>query len=466
MTKPTYNIEEPMLDARDIKGLWNLIQNNWHKSSGLLVVIVLALVILSFILKSLAISVFYSFIILAIVIITIIICWLVSKRVPKTPKNKVGFAVCIQCADDEEDKIIREDFIRTLRRILTGGEIGSTFHFIEIPRHISQDIHDHHSASQIREKTKAHFFIYGRVRLRSINKKECHVVELDGVVKHKSLAEKTREKLSKEFGELFPRRLHILKENDLLAFDFTSDWTECVSKYIIGIAFFCSSDLSYAESLYKDVQSKLEGTKCDFPIFKKLKERLPERFLEINTARAKFFLNSWVKNKDKEAIEEFYRYVNKLPETYKHYDVLLLKSFEYFLNGRNIQEAIKCCKKCKNFDDPVWHFNLAFLYAYKKELKTSIREYRNCAIFEVHAQVIADVEDFIVWILDEEPYMYQYYYCLGFFNWKIKGDLKQAIEDFELFLKHYKNKEFPNEKKLVHKWIKEIKKKEEAESIC
>ena len=63
----------------------------------------------------------------------------------------------------------------------------------------------------------------------------------------------------------------------------------------------------------------------------------------------------------------------------------------------------------------------------------------------------------MVWILEEEPEKYQYHYCLGFFNWKIKGDLHQAINDFGEFLKHIRNGEFVKEKDLAQKWISEIK---------
>ena len=126
--------------------------------------------------------------------------------------------------------------------------------------------------------------------------------------------------------------------------------------------------------------------------------------------------------------------------------------------GVVIKDAIEHTKKCKRYDDPIWHFNLAFLRAYENDLKKSIRQYRICANYDISPVTLSDVEDFIVWILEEEPDKYQYHYCLGFFNWKIKGDLHQSVHDFEEFLKHIKHGEFVIEKALALKWVSEVKK--------
>ena len=294
--------------------------------------------------------------------------------------------------------------------------------------------------------------------MRVIGGKECHIIDLDGIVAHKPIAKEISNLIAKEFGELFPRRLHIPTENDLLSFNFTSDWTECVAKYIIGLASACSSDINYAEQLYKDVENKLEGIKTDFPVFAKLKERLPIRFSEIYIARSTHYLNSWRNNNDREALSNFYHNIDKISDKLaESYDVLLLRSIESFLNGRRIEDAIGYIKKCNRFDDPVWHFNLAFLRAYEGNLKKSIRQYRICANYDVAPKTLSEVEDFMVWILEEEPDKYQYYYCLGFFNWKIKGDLQQSVHDFEEFLKHKKDGEFDQEKTLALNWVSKIR---------
>jgi tetratricopeptide (TPR) repeat protein len=441
------------------KTLFDLAQRHWHKPIGLIFTVAAAILFEIALLNSVKAPVVVAVIVYLITAVFSIIFWFYSNRMPRTPNDKVGFVVCIHCPDEEEEKIIREDFVKTLRKLLKGGKVGRTFHFIEIPKHISQSINDIDDAHTLRSRTKSHFLIYGRVRLRVLGGKECHIIELDGIVSHKPLSKEISNKLAKEFGELFPRRLQISTENDLLSLNFTSDWTESVAKYIIGIASFCSSDINYAEHLYRDVEKKLQGIKTDFPIFAKLKERLPKRFSEIYIARSKAYLNAWRDNNDKESLSQFIFNLNKISDDLADsYDVLLLRSVEAFLDGRRIKDAIENTMKCKRFDDPIWHFNLAFLRAYENDLKKSIRQYRICVNYDVAPVTLSEVEAFIVWILEAEPDKYQFHYCLGFFNWKIKGDLHQAVHDFKEFLKYIKNGEFDKERALALKWISEIEK--------
>jgi len=437
--------------------LLDLAQRQWHRPIGLLSIIIALLVLETYLLNT-AKAPFNIFAFSYIgTILILILLWYYTNRPPRTQKGKVGFVVCIQCSDEQEEKVVREDFIRTLRGVLKAGQVGRTFHFIEIPKHVSESINDIDDAYSLMSKTRSHFLIFGRVRRRKLDGKEYHIIDLDGVVSHKPIPKETSAKLSKEFAELLPRRLQIPKENDLLSFKFTSDWTECVAKYIIGIASFCSSDIDYAERLYTDVHQKLESFSGDFPVFAKLRERLPKRFYEIHISRAKASLKQWRETKEKQAITQLALNLNKIPDEYsKNYEVLLLRSVEAFLNGRRIEEAIGYVKKCKQFDDPIWHFNLAFLKAYKDDLKASIREYRKCADYDISPITLSEVEDFMVWILKEEPDKYQYYYCLGFFNWKIKGDLYQALDDFKEFINRIRDGKFAKEKRLASDWMVEI----------
>ena len=443
----------------EIKTLLDLAQRNWHKPIGLVFTVAAAILFEIILMNSIKASSTTAIIVYSITAISAIIIWFYSNRIPKTPKGKVGFVVCIQYSNEEEQKVIREDFIKTLRKLLKAGSIGHTFHFIEIPQHISEFINDIDDAYTLKSRTRSHFLIFGRVRLRILGGKEYHVLELDGIVAHKPIEKEVSAQLSKEFSELFPRRLQISTENDLLSLNFTSDWTECVAKYIIGIASACSSDINYAENLYRDVEKKLEGIKTDFPIFPKLKERLPIRFSEIYIAKSRAYLIARNENKDKEALSKFILNLNKISDDLADsYDVLLLRSIEAFLDGRRIKDAIEHTKKCKRYDNPIWHFNLAFLRAYENDLKKSIRQYRICANYDVSPVTLSEVEDFIVWVLEEEPDKYQYHYCLGFFNWKIKGDLHQSVNDFEAFLSNIKQGEFVKERDLAQQWISEIKK--------
>ena len=71
--------------------------------------------------------------------------------------------------------------------------------------------------------------------------------------------------------------------------------------------------------------------------------------------------------------------------------------------------------------------------------------------------VLFQIEDSLCWTLENEPQRYHLHYCLGFFNWKAKGDRGQAINHFERFLQESNDSKFEKEKQLATQWIEDIK---------
>ena len=62
----------------------------------------------------------------------------------------------------------------------------------------------------------------------------------------------------------------------------------------------------------------------------------------------------------------------------------------------------------------------------------------------------------MVWLLEVEPDKVQMHYLLGFLNWKIKGDLIQAREDFGRFLANERSNNFLKERSLAEDWLEEL----------
>jgi hypothetical protein len=263
-------------------------------------------------------------------LITYVIWWY-TNRLPKTKKNKVGLVISISTDEESERKKIMEDFVTTLHELIKSGASGSSFQLIKAPEHVAQRVVDLEDAQELRLKCRAHFVIYGRVRLRQIGGRQEHVLHLEGIVAHGPVSKVVSENISKEFAELLPRRVRIATENDVFSFAFTSEWINCVAKYVIGIAAACSGDLNYAEELQKDVERLLTVRDQTFPIFAKLKQRVPQRLAEINHARAQITCNRWVRTRDPAEIVEMGRYLNRIPSSYaSNYGVNLLKSIFLF----------------------------------------------------------------------------------------------------------------------------------------
>lgn len=387
----------------------------------------------------------------------ITLSWLGSRRPTRTKKDKIGFLVSIACSDDLEAKKLREDFVIPLRNLIKSGRTGGAFHFIELPKHLADSVLDADDAQVVRVRSRAHFMLYGRVRLRTIDGKDHHVIDLEGLVAHKPVPDHLQESLSREFTELLPRRVQLTTDNDLLAFQFTSEWADIVAKYIIGIAAALSGDLVYAENLYTDAAGRLNGKDARFPAYAKLAERIPLRLSELYEARARVAYDRWSVDHDVNHITDLGKFLARVEESRKANPAILnLLAIHKLLAENDAGAALEYLKSSKETQNAVWHYNVAFLLAYSGDLKSAIRYYRKGTQYELDPNGIAQIEDFICWVIEQQPDRYQLEYCLGFFNWKVKGDVLQAKKDFQSFLDHCDDNSFQKEKELAIRWLEEL----------
>lgn len=435
-----------------------IIIKHWYEKTGLIIALAVGFFsTLAFLIPMQAKSTI-ALTILIIIELLIFVIWYLSRRPPKTKKDKVGFLISIACDNDKESKKLRDDFIIPLRQQLKTGQTGSGFHFMTLKQHHAKRVIEEDEAEKIRQYTKPHFMLYGRVRLRTIDNKEQHIIDLNGLVTHRPVSSMISQVIAKEFAELLPRQLNIPTQNDLLSLQFTSEWIAVVTKYIIGIAAAYSGDLDYAEQMYRDALLRLKNKDPKIPIYKSLNSRLPIRISELYETRANIAHRNWVLDNDPKYINEIGENLASIDETRKktQTSVLHLEAIYLFLKDRDIDGAIKIILKIKHMESALWCYNIAFLEAYRGNLKLAIRYYRKASSREIEASVITQVEDFLCWIIKEEPDKYHLYYCLGFFNWKTKGDNLRAIKDFENFLNSCKPNEYEIEKNLTNKWLEEI----------
>ncbi|MBN1615169.1 MAG: hypothetical protein JW950_11945 [Deltaproteobacteria bacterium] len=437
---------------------FDFLQKHWHRRIALIGTLLFLTPFLILIMNFMKFNPVNGGLTYIIVVLFVILCWLRSNQLPRTAKGKIGFVISISASDEAERIKIKEDFITILYQLLKSGTSGHSFHIITVPEHIASTIVTHDDAQKLRIQCRAHFVIFGRVRLRTINGKEEHVLDFEGMVAHRPVPIDVKEFLSMEFTELYPRRLRIGTENDVFSFEFTSEWMNCVAKYIIGIAAACSGDLDYAEILQNDVLRLMEGRDQAFPVFAKLKQRVPIRLGEVRYERAKRAYGNWLTTRDPADIAAMGNHLNSIPPAYaKEYQPIILKSIHLFLSKRDVNGAISILKNYKNKSEGIWLFNMAFLNAYVGNLRTAIRQYRAAMKLKVDEHAPHDVEEFMRWLLEQEPDKYQFYYCLGFVSWKFRGDLARAISYLENFLSAGDTHDFETERQLANSWIAEIR---------
>ena len=139
-------------------------------------------------------------------------------------------------------------------------------------------------------------------------------------------------------------------------------------------------------------------------------------------------------------IDEIKHHLEKVADQRRNQPfVLFLSALHAFVENRDTKKALTYLKKIKgaakgSADSNLvgaWNYNIAFLNAYDGKLNVAIRHYRKGAMAVVEPDVLNQVESFLCWVLEQEPEKYQLCYCLGFFNWKTKGDVVQAEKDFK-----------------------------------
>lgn len=435
------------------------IKKNWHVKTGLLVSELAFVFFAATVSNLLNLDKSISITIVLLGMLTIWLFWLYTNKAPKTPSNKVGFLVSIYCSDEDDLKKIKEDLLIPLKQHIKGGKSGSIFHFMELQQHLAEECIDTLEAQKIRIQSGAQFMLFGRVRKRiGEDGKQHYFFDLEGAVSHASVSEGVSKRLAEEFSELLPRKVEVLSENDLFSFQFTSDWAGIVAKYIIGIAAAISGDILYAEKLYDDVALSLADINGSFPIFLKLKERLPIRKAEIYEAMASAWHKEWTIDYDHKKMQNVYTWIQKVDIQQKNRPGILgLYAICEFVLNQNVDKSLEYVKKLEQPSNPIWQLNMAFLYGYKGQLKQAIRHYRNASQLNVPIDTINQVEGFINWVLASNPELIHLNYILGFFNWQIRGDSLLAKNNFEAFLESSDEFLYSKERVLSAEWIETIK---------
>ncbi len=416
------------------------LRRRWHEPTSL--VIILALITLAFLTLHSAIKLDTltppRLVALAIILALVLGLWLWTTRVPRARGGTIGFVVAVGSETEAARERITQDLVVTLRDLVQGAPPPAVFSFLVFPEHHVRKIVSMDDAARYAEKSRAHFMIYGRARVRKLNGKDHHVLDINGLVRHRPLSKDVARQFSKEFSEVLPRKFRFPFENDLLAFEVTAEWIASVSEYIIGMAALLSGALDYAQALFERLRARVgaESQQAN-PAFRKIRQRLPVRLEEVYAAQARLRHHRWCLDRMASHIEELGAYLDLLegtaPESYRG---RILRSLWHFVNNRDTDSAISVIRKCKgkNIRDTTWRYSYAFLLAYRGDLQQALAQYQIGERIPIHAQTVMQIEDFILWILEEEPDKTDLHFCLGFVNYYLKKDATRAAEEFEAFL--------------------------------
>lgn len=376
--------------------------------------------------------------------------------VPKNKKNKIGIIIALQTENDAEKNRIKNDFVAEMNSHLNSEELYNKFNLIIFPDYLSDKIKNIEDSHKYLVRSRSHFLLYGTLLKRNINENESYVFRLHGAVRHKVVSNEIKNKFTKEFIEILPKRISFNESQEVLGFELTQQWVSHIIKYIVGIASMISGDILLSYSLFNKLDKELVQQKNNIPFIDLLKKRLPIRLAEtlILILQAHYFL--FTRDRDKKHILDTKKYLDHLltidPNNYQG---LLIKSIYLFFNDK-IDNAIQLFENC-NIPDPTWRYNIGFLYAYKGDIENALNHYQKTLYKEVSGNVICDTEVFITEAIETSPDKIQLYFFRGLINHKHKGDYDLAKKDFEFFLQNSNKTKYPGLYELAKKYLSEIK---------
>lgn len=431
-----------------ISEIGTFLRKHWGEPIGAIVAIAASLVLVRVIFDGLFRNIAYGVSFAAVMCL-----WLLARRIPRTAKGKVGFLVCIPCEKQEDAARLREDFIETLHGLISTGETGKSFDLLVTPNSVAKSVRETEQAMHVLHLSRAHFMLYGRARIRKIRGRNSWILDLNGIVTHRQIPQASSRKFAQEFRELLPKQLRIETEADVFAFETTSKLIDIVARYIMGIAASLSGDFAYAESLFRDIESRLPA-KPVLPPHVKIKKRLPKRFMSIHMARASIAYGRWLESHHAEDVKNFCAQLEYVSQEFrKSYEYTVNQALCVFLRDRDAQGALNVLQENPYADRPSWQFSVAFLLAYKGDLKKAVRHYRILQAMTVDTETLKQVEEFLFWLEEVEPNNYSVNYCLAYIDWRVKGDPVATRSEFKKFLAKVPQDKYLREQSRVRRII-------------
>ncbi len=453
------------------KFILELIQKNWHKRIGL--ILINLLVIFSFgsflykydiffILNIFQIEVpnkitIFEVLILLLALLITTLIWILKVAPPKNRKDKVGIIIAIQTENENEKIRLKNDFIRNFQNRIKTVDKEQIFKIIEYPEYHSSQINSE-NVGKFLSRSQAHFIIYGLLNKRYHEGKENYFFNINVVVRHAPIPTDVSKQFSREIDLVAPRKVRFFLEEEFKGFEITSEWSAFATEYIIGVAAYLTGDFKFSSDLLLGLYYELQKLKTTLPAIKTLKEKNKFQLIESLYQFQRYKYIEYRKSNKRELLNEVSKTLDIIISIDpKNYSANISRAILFFLRDRDVDKAMKALVKVPYKRDDCWRYSEAFLYAYKGDMDKALSSYRKAFRGSVEPHVPEESEEFIHDILKLEPDKYQLWFCLGLINYFAKEDLILAKEDFNKFLGLGQEKEFQEQRRLANEYIKQIK---------
>lgn len=379
------------------------------------------------------------------------IFWKYQHRVPKIPKGYIGFVVAITPEENDPRARTVRDFVLSLKNILQQlNNQNHSFYVLELSRYHSKKITTELEAKTYCEKCNSQFLVFGNSKVRKVLGKDYHAVNLKGLVSHSPISLQNSSTLANEMQTVLPLDFKVSCENDLAEFEIFSVCFGESAKFIIATAAMLSNNLELGLALLIQLnysKKVLDKHKKNVPVIAKLLTLIPLRLAELYVLMSQNNFEQWRLTRDSSYLEIAKDYREKSHALSPNALLLgLIEAIYYFVINKDVNNAMLTYNKhLPRFPHvPVIRYGRAFLYAYSGDMKRSEIEYEAAFNLDSSFETAFEIEEFMAWILNEEPDKYQLYYCLALVNFRIKKDdfsTKVELENF--LLQEEANNKFP-----------------------
>jgi len=231
------------------------------------------------------------------------------------------------------------------------------------------------------------------------------------------------------------RRLGFSIRNDLQGFECSSLIVGVTAKHIIGTAALLSHDADYAESLFQSLWQELPRLPMRGGPLEILKAMTRKRLVDTLRFQTNVAHAEWRHTRDGQPLRTMRDYADRIVAIDpNHYGARLLRSIHMFVAHRDVAGARRELQRSFEGPNAVLYYNLGFLDAYEGDLDAAERNYRRASRANPDPAAALEVEEFICWILEQEPDKIHLHYCLGLVNAYAKLDYHLAIKAFEAFV--------------------------------
>jgi len=369
---------------------------------------------------------------MGVVVGEILLCfvWAMHKfRYPKKSKDKLGIIIAIHTETYQDKKFLHKDFVSSFKEKIS--DLKLPFDVLVLKNHQAEKIETVEEAEAILRNRKSHFIVWGSVKRRPHQSKECFFFSLRAMVVHSPIQEVQKTILVNDFNALLPNKLIFEQGLQLEAFELRANQLVSAVDYITGRAALLSGDVKTAlqlhESLYNAIQHGYQSLVSQKALSKVIS-------IEYSLLADIVFFNA-----KQQISEEFIRLnQNALKYWGENYSSLLKKAIIEFNNGTgNPGEALKIIQKAqKHSAGKEWLYSKIFLHLWMKQYKKALTECervirKNTIISE---KTTLDVCSFNKEILVRYPNKVELNFWLGFLYYKKLDNPSEADVYLQKFI--------------------------------